>query len=607
MQAVTAQEKNSQPLADQLALVSENCRACGLCVKECGFLSEYGNPGEIAEACGRVQERSAFACSLCGLCTSICPFDVDPSRMFLEMRRNATTQAKTIDRSYKVIRNYEKRGASPRFSYYGLPEGCDTVFFPGCTLPGTRPEQTIKLFDHLRKKSPELGIVLDCCTKPSHDLGDEKFFGTFFDELRNYLLEHGVKKVIVACPNCYKIFQSYGDSLCVTSAYEVLDRDFKAARVNRAATVTVHDPCVVRFEGDIHEAVRSLIARTGLTIEEMSHTRENTICCGEGGAVTFREPGLSQTWSRMRCDEAAGRRVFTYCAGCANSLNPLTPTSHLLDLLFDPERTMAGKARVSRTPVTYFNRLRLKRYFQKNLNATTIRERPLPDRQHNNSGRKFRRLGLLVVLAVIVIAIRATGMDSYFDQGKLRELVLGYGALGPAVFVALYAIAPSLFLPGLPFAVLAGVLFGPFWGVVYAIIGSTAGATLAFLIGRYAGRQWLEGKLTDPKWQQMDKDVERLGWKMVAFTRLIPLFPFNLLNYAFGLTGIRLLDYVVASFIFMLPGCIAYILLSSSLLDVMRGSLSPVFFAGVLTVTALSSLPFLYRIYLKKARSRTRS
>lgn len=591
----------SQALADQFTLVSENCRACGICVKQCRFLTEHGTPKEISEFYCNHHELLAFDCSLCNLCAAVCPFDVDPARMFLEMRRETARKSEIIVQNYRVIRSYEKRGASPRFSYYGFPVHCGTVFFPGCTLPGTRPDTTIKLFEYLREEIPNLGIVLDCCTKPSHDLGDEKFFGTMFDELRNYLLDHKIKKVIVACPNCYKVFKRYGNSLTVISAYEELDRDFQVNAINSDAPVTIHDPCAVRTEKAIHDAIRSLIAKTGLKVEEMVHTREKTICCGEGGAVGFFNPELAKKWSNMRKDEAEGRPILTYCAGCANFLNPLTPTSHLLDLLIDPEKTIRGKARVSRIPFTYLNRLKLKSYFRKNLEVQITRERPQMNHPQRKKDGTLKRLALLAALLGSIVAIRATGIDAYLDQERLRELVQGYGTLGPVVFIALYAIAPSLFLPALPFAVVAGVLFGPLWGVIYAITGATGGATIAFLIGRYAGRQWIENKLTGPKWQKLDKDVERLGWKMVAFTRLIPLFPFNLLNYAFGLTRVRLLQYVLASFFFMLPGCIAFILLSSSILDLMKGSVSPVFITGLLAVAALSALPFLYKKYRKQA------
>lgn len=588
----------SQALAAQLALVSEECTACGLCRKECEFLKKYGKPKEIADVHTAGNDTIAFECSLCNLCTAVCPFDVNPARMFLEMRREAVRQGRGTFPEHQVIRNYEKRGFSPRYSYYGLPEGCDTVFFPGCGLSGTRADKVIKLFHHLQKNINGLGLVLDCCTKPSHDLGDQDFFETMFGDLKTYLLSHQVNKVIVACPNCYKVFKEYGKELTVSTAYEALDTDF-SVHSQMTGLVTVHDPCAVRFEKSIHAAARGLIEKAGLRVEEMKHHHHKTICCGEGGSVGFLQPNLSRKWSGIRKDEARERTTMTYCAGCANYLHPLTPTCHLLDLLFEPQATMAGKPKVSRSPFTYLNRLRLKKYFRKNLHSAVSRERPKNLDTRPANGSSVKRLAILILLIGAIIVVRIANLDTYLDQEKLRQLIQGYGALGPVVFMGLYAVAPCLFMPGLPFTVAAGVLFGPFWGVVYAIIGATIGATLAFLIGRYAGREWVEQKLAGPKWKQLDKEVEQHGWKVVAFTRLIPLFPFNLLNFAFGLTRVKLLHYISATFLFMLPACIAYIMLSSSLLDVLKGNISSTFIIGILAVVAVSLIPVLYKKFKK--------
>jgi uncharacterized membrane protein YdjX (TVP38/TMEM64 family) len=136
--------------------------------------------------------------------------------------------------------------------------------------------------------------------------------------------------------------------------------------------------------------------------------------------------------------------------------------------------------------------------------------------------------------------------------------------------------------------------------VVYAITGATIGACLAFLVARYAARGWIEGKLTSPRWKRLDEGVQRNGWKVVAFTRLIPLFPFNLLNYAFGLTRIGFVPYAVATFICMLPACIAYIVFSSSLIDLLKGKISANLLIGVALIVLVSLIPLVYRHFLKR-------
>ncbi len=319
-----------------------------------------------------------FECSLCGLCSAVCPQGLDPALMFLEMRREAVDRGVNFA-GHSGILNYERRGTSRRYSYYALPEGCDTVFFPGCALPGSKPDKVLALFEHMRKEIPSLGLVLDCCTKPSHDLGRERYFRKMFGELREYLIRQGVKTVVVACPNCHKVFRAYGAGLLVKTVYELLaeiglpERNALADQV-----VTVHDPCAVRFSSEIHTSARSIISKIGLAINEMDHSRENTVCCGEGGTVGCLSPELAGRWGAIRKDEAGGCLTVTYCAGCTSFLNRMTPTIHLVDLIFEPEAAMCGKTKTSRAPFTYLNRLRLKRRFSKIVNAKVSRERSLP-------------------------------------------------------------------------------------------------------------------------------------------------------------------------------------------------------------------------------------
>jgi len=212
-----------------------------------------------------------------------------------------------------------------------------------------------------------------------------------------------------------------------------------------------------------------------------------------------------------------------------------------------------------------------------------------------------KRKGLVKVfifigfLVVVIAAVRATGLHTYLDQQKLQSWIAGYGAWGPVLYIFLYLVAPSFFLPGLPITIAGGVLFGPLWGVVYAITGSTGGACIAFLVARYLGREWVANKLQGTNLGKLDEEVERQGWKIVAFTRLIPLFPFNLLNYAFGLTKIKFLHYAITTFFGMLPACIAYIVFSSSLLDLFKGKVSVQLIIGVVLVVIVSSIPIYYK------------
>jgi uncharacterized membrane protein YdjX (TVP38/TMEM64 family) len=162
----------------------------------------------------------------------------------------------------------------------------------------------------------------------------------------------------------------------------------------------------------------------------------------------------------------------------------------------------------------------------------------------------------------------------YFGSGPLRELlqwISRLGATAPLVFIPLYVVGCVLFVPGSVLTLSAGFLFGVVRGSVYVSVAATLGATAAFLIGRYVARQWVAARLANyPKFKAVDEAVAQDGWKIVALTRLSPVFPFNLLNYAFGLTKIRVRDYVVASWAGTLPGTILYIYLGSLAGDLTR-------------------------------------
>jgi len=583
-------------LRELLAGMAEDCTDCGLCVEECGFLETYGTPGEIARRYDPASKEGPvlpFECSLCSLCDAVCPAGLSPRTLFLEMRRESVDRGSGSFPEHDGLLAYERRGMSRRFTWYGLPEGCRTVLFPGCALPGTRPERTRELFEILREVDPALGIVLDCCGRISHDLGRETHFFAMFSEMRDWLLAQGVREVLVACPNCHDMFREYGGGLAVRTVYEVLPEGGRPAGSD-CGNVVIHDPCGIRFHKAAQDAVRRLIAGAGVRHTDMEHAGKKTLCCGNGAGVDCLSPQLSGRWSDRATAEIAERPVVTCCAGCANRLGERSPVVHVLDVLREPESALAGKIRVAKAPFTYWNRLRLKNRFRKESAFAVSRERTVHGAPEKKGGWALRLL-ILAALVGAIAAVRLTGATRYLDQETLRGVIAGYGMLAPVLYMLLYTVAPVLLLPGLPLTIAGGILFGPFWGVVYTITSATAGACLAFLVARYLARDWVEMKLRSPRWRRLDEGVERHGWKVVAFTRLIPLFPFNLLNYAFGLTKIRFWPYAVTTFLCMLPACIAYIVFSSSLLDLVRGKVSAGLLIGIGLIVLVSLIPLFWR------------
>jgi Fe-S oxidoreductase len=359
--------------------IRKGCTECGACTQACAFLTHYGTPKSMALGLDFSFDRHqtiAYECSLCGLCTAVCPEKLDPCRLFLEMRRLYVEGGKFDETAYRAILSYERRGTSALFSWYGLPRGCDTVFFPGCNLPGTRPKVTRRMFRHLQKIIPTIGIVLDCCTKPSHDLGRQAYFESMSGEMIAYLSGRGVKSVLVACPSCYDVFQHHGKGIRVRTAYEIIHESGGMEGAHPGdQEIVVHDPCALRNETSVHQAIRSLLTGMGLTVAEMEHCGKRTVCCGEGGMVAYVKPEFVRSWSGIRAREYGGRQVLTYCAGCAAYLKRAVPIIHIADLLYRPEAALSSNLKGARAPFTYLNRLLLKRRLKRELKAATSQVR----------------------------------------------------------------------------------------------------------------------------------------------------------------------------------------------------------------------------------------
>ena len=207
---------------------------------------------------------------------------------------------------------------------------------------------------------------------------------------------------------------------------------------------------------------------------------------------------------------------------------------------------------------------------------------------------------LLVLLIGAVIAVQYLHLEQYLDQERLRQFAATYGVLLPLMYLAVWTVGP-LFLPGLPIILAGGVLFGPVWGVVYTAIGSALGAGLVFLVARYLARDWVAAKLSGTRLMSLDEKVARHGWKIVAFTRLVPVFSFSLLNYAFGLTRISFWPYLAATFVSMLPTTIAFVYFSSNLLDLVHGKISSGLIIGAVLVVLVGLIPLVYRWRKAKA------
>lgn len=205
---------------------------------------------------------------------------------------------------------------------------------------------------------------------------------------------------------------------------------------------------------------------------------------------------------------------------------------------------------------------------------------------------KATRVALALALSA-GLAFAYANRDA-LSADALQRWLAGAGAWAPLAFVAFYAAATVLFLPGSVLTLLAGALFGALPGALYSLSGATLGATLAFLVARYLAADWV-ARRAGGRLKQLIEGVEAEGWRFVAFVRLVPLFPFNLANYALGLTRIPLPAYAAASFVCMFPGALAYAWLGHAGREALAGGDGAIR-SALLALALLALVAFLPRL-----------
>ena len=170
----------------------------------------------------------------------------------------------------------------------------------------------------------------------------------------------------------------------------------------------------------------------------------------------------------------------------------------------------------------------------------------------------WRPLILIAAVVLIIVLARVLEADKYL--GSLQNWIQSLGSWGPVVFILIYAVAVVAAVPGVALTLIAGALFGSAVGIVVVSLAATLGASLAFLVARYFARdaaaRWLSKK---EAFRRLDEMTETHGATIVALTRLVPIFPFNLLNYGFGLTRVPFWTYVFWSWLCMLPATFVYV------------------------------------------------
>lgn len=205
----------------------------------------------------------------------------------------------------------------------------------------------------------------------------------------------------------------------------------------------------------------------------------------------------------------------------------------------------------------------------------------------------------VLLLVCIVFFVRTTPLGSLLDPAYVKGVVVSYGAFAPLVYMSMYVLACMVFFPGTPLTLIGGVLFGPILGTLYAVMGATIGATCAFYFSRFFGGGIMSNKAggINKKLIVYNQSIERNGLATVLFLRFVPLFPFNALNFALGFTNIKSRDYILGTFLGIIPGTMVFVFFGDSLGS---HSLQKIVFALLALMTLLVIGKYMMGKYGKK-------
>lgn len=210
-----------------------------------------------------------------------------------------------------------------------------------------------------------------------------------------------------------------------------------------------------------------------------------------------------------------------------------------------------------------------------------------------NKSLNIKRIG-----AVIIFIISAFIFVMYFklyDFSRVREIVSSTGSWAPFVFTVFCVIRPIVILPIGLFSVLGGVMFGAFWGTVYTILGSTIGSVIAYYMARYWGKDWVEGFLKG-NMTKLDEHCREKGFVVTFLMRVIPILPCDVVSYICGLSEIKLKDFVLGTFLGIIPGTFIYSYFGNSL----NNMYSKQFIISIILLLLLSLLPLIIKKTSKK-------
>ncbi|MCB8968233.1 MAG: 4Fe-4S dicluster domain-containing protein [Ardenticatenaceae bacterium] len=338
--------------AEEAIAEAQRCIQCQCleCVKVCAYLEEYGGyPRQYVRTVYNnlsivMGERHANqfinSCATCGLCAAVCPTDFDMGAVCKTARSVMVQQKRMPPSAHEFALRDMAFSNGDKFAMARNQPGTTTsayLFFPGCQLAGSSPEQVTAVYDYLQANlSGGVGLMLGCCGAPADWAGRDDLRAAALAQFQESHAALGRPKVVLACSSCFQMFKARLPEVELVSLWTLLqEKGMPETAVSGASdAIAIHDPCTTRYETAVQDSVRHLVSQLGYDIAELPRSRETTTCCGFGGLMVYANRDLAKKVVAQRIAESPADYV-TYCAVCRDYFAAQgKPTRHLLDLIF---------------------------------------------------------------------------------------------------------------------------------------------------------------------------------------------------------------------------------------------------------------------------------
>lgn len=320
---------------------------CLECVKACKYLESFGsypkkyvreiyNNDSIVMGIHHAN-KLINSCNLCGQCAVVCPNHLDMGEVVKAAREKMVERGKMPPSPHDFALKDMKFSNSEHFALAKHQPGTESskyLFFPGCQLSASSPEQVQRVYGYLQNNLTEgVGLMLRCCGAPAEWAGRKDLVSQAEEQMRKEWEELGEPILITACSTCFETFKpKYPE---VVSLWEIIREAGLPEEKDLGQKLAIHDACTTRHEQQIHGDVRDILHQLGCEVEELPYNREETQCCGYGGLMGSANRDLSRQVAAARTEEST-REYVVYCAMCRDQFAAQgKPTVHLLDLLFE--------------------------------------------------------------------------------------------------------------------------------------------------------------------------------------------------------------------------------------------------------------------------------